>query len=60
MTDYLPRYIERHVSDDITRKMVFVGGPKQSGKTTMAKELCREAGFDFKKHYLNWDKGRSC
>ncbi len=55
MFDYLPRYIEKHVSDDLKRKMVFVGGPRQSGKTTMAKQLCYEAGFDIKKRYLNWD-----
>ena len=55
MFDYLPRYIEKHVSDDLKRKMVFVGGPRQSGKTTMGKQLCYEAGFDIKKRYLNWD-----
>ncbi len=55
MVDYLPRYIEKNVSDDLERKMVFVGGPRQTGKTTMAKQLCHEAGFDTKSRYLNWD-----
>ena len=55
LVDYLSRYIEKAVSDDLSRKMVFVGGPRQSGKTTMAKRLCHEAGFEVKKHYLNWD-----
>lgn len=55
LVDYLHRYIEKNVSDDLKRKMVFVGGPRQSGKTTMAKQLCNEAGFDTKTRYLNWD-----
>ena len=53
LVDYLPRYIEKNVSDDLERKMVFVGGPRQTGKTTMAKQLCHEAGFDTKSRYLN-------
>jgi len=55
LVDYLPRYIEKNVSDDLKHKMVFVGGPRQTGKTTMAKQLCHEAGFDTKTRYLNWD-----
>ncbi|MDY6987623.1 MAG: ATP-binding protein [Thermodesulfobacteriota bacterium] len=55
MDAYLRRYVEKTVTDDLKRKMVFVGGPRQSGKTTMAKRLCQEAGFDTKKRYLNWD-----
>ena len=55
MVDYLHRYVEKAVSDDVKRKMVFVGGPRQSGKTTMAKWLCETAGFDVGKRYLNWD-----
>jgi len=55
MVEYLHRYIEKAVTDDLKRKMVFVGGPRQSGKTTLAKRLCKAAGFDTKKRYLNWD-----
>lgn len=55
MAEYLHRYIEKAVTDDLRRKMVFVGGPRQSGKTTLAKRLCEAAGFDTKKRYLNWD-----
>jgi predicted AAA+ superfamily ATPase len=47
------RYIEPYVRDDLHKKMVFVGGPRQVGKTTMAKNiLSRE---DKGSHYLNWD-----
>jgi len=35
--------------------MVFIGGPRQSGKTTLAKHLCEQAGSDVKKRYLTWD-----
>ncbi|MGE3919961.1 MAG: AAA family ATPase [Gammaproteobacteria bacterium] len=44
------RYLAEHVEKDLSRKMVFVGGPRQVGKTTLAKTLL---GND--KGYLNWD-----
>lgn len=44
------RYLEQQVRADLRKKMVFVGGPRQVGKTTMARHLLEdEAG------YLNWD-----
>src|SRR3989304_3350726 len=44
------RYLEVQVRRDLRRKMVFVAGPRQVGKTTLAKRLLgRKAG------YLNWD-----
>lgn len=49
------RYIEKPVIDDLARKMVFIGGPRQAGKTTLAKHLCTSAGYDLKQRYLNWD-----
>lgn len=52
---YLHRYIEKPVIDDLSRKMVFIGGPRQAGKTTLAKHLCKSAGYDLKQRYLNWD-----
>jgi predicted AAA+ superfamily ATPase len=45
-----PRYLERQVRRDLGRKMVFVAGPRQVGKTTLARRILgRKAG------YLNWD-----
>jgi predicted AAA+ superfamily ATPase len=35
--------------------MVFVGGPRQSGKTTLVKHLCSQAGCAIEERYLNWD-----
>ena len=44
------RYLEEQVRQDLRRKMVFVAGPRQVGKTTLAKRLLgRKPG------YLNWD-----
>ena len=44
------RYIAETIQQDLARKMVFVAGPRQVGKTTLAKSLCRESDL-----YLNWD-----
>ena len=46
----LTRYLHAQVSRDLTRKMVFVAGPRQVGKTTLARSL-PHAGAG----YLNWD-----
>lgn len=45
-----PRYLVPQVRRDLRRKMVFVAGPRQVGKTTMARSL-RGAG----RGYLSWD-----
>ena len=55
MPKYLSRYIETSVRSDLSRKMVFIGGPRQSGKTTLAKHLCEQKGFEVDKRYFNWD-----
>ena len=55
MPEYISRYIESPVQKDLRRKMVFVGGPRQAGKTTLAKHLCQQAGCDLKSRYLSWD-----
>lgn len=44
------RYLERQIVEDLGRKMVFVAGPRQVGKTTLAKNLPGGAAG-----YLNWD-----
>jgi hypothetical protein len=54
-SNYITRYIEASVTDDLSRKMVFIGGPRQAGKTTLAKHLCQLAGCDISNRYLNWD-----
>ncbi|MCY4129190.1 MAG: ATP-binding protein [Gammaproteobacteria bacterium] len=46
--------MRRHVDDDLKQKMVFVGGPRQVGKTTLALDVL---GTVDRNHpaYLNWD-----
>ncbi len=47
------RYLTQYILEDLHDKMVFVGGPRQVGKTTLAREFVakhfRETG------YYNWD-----
>lgn len=50
----LTRYLEAPASSDLLKKMVFIGGPRQVGKTTLARELGRRA-FSGSFRYLNWD-----
>jgi predicted AAA+ superfamily ATPase len=44
------RYLRRAVEADLAEKMVFLGGPRQVGKTTLARSLPHG-----KTGYLNWD-----
>src|SRR5205823_3097256 len=44
------RYLKAQVESDLSRKMVFVAGPRQVGKTTLAKSLRGAAAG-----YLSWD-----
>ena len=54
----LPRYLLGAVREDLESKMVFLGGPRQVGKTTLALALLGAAG---PRHpaYLNWDDPRA-
>ena len=49
------RYISPHVAEDLRSKLVFVGGPRQVGKTTLAKSLLTQAGLSQESAYRNWD-----
>ncbi len=48
------RYLEKPVIEDLEKKMVFLGGPRQVGKTTLALKLLG-AKNDEHPAYLNWD-----
>lgn len=48
----MERYLRKSVESDLKKKMVFVGGPRQVGKTTLATQIL---GSQLKNHYLNWD-----
>ena len=50
------RYLDDYISRDLARKMVFVGGPRQVGKTTLAKaQLARLVAQGKAGRYFNYD-----
>lgn len=55
MKDYVVRYLEQCIVADLKKKMVFVAGPRQVGKTTMAQNLCHLFDCQVQDRYLNWD-----
>ena len=53
---YIKRYIEDAVKEDLQKKMVFISGPRQSGKTTLALKILQdEFGKMEDNFYLTWD-----
>ncbi len=50
-----PRYLRENVEDDLADKMVFVGGPRQVGKTTFALSILGTEADESARGYLNWD-----
>jgi uncharacterized protein len=48
--DSVQRYLEGPIRADLGQKMVFLSGPRQVGKTTLARHLLSNAPG-----YLNWD-----
>jgi predicted AAA+ superfamily ATPase len=45
------RYLTKYILNDVAKKMVFLSGPRESGKTTLVTELLKNLpGI-----YLNWD-----
>jgi len=47
------RYLSEPVQEDLSEKMVFVGGPRQVGKTTLARDCIASK---YKSSYYSWDK----
>lgn len=47
------RYCYPFIQHDLSKKMVFIGGPRQVGKTTLSQALCH--GQFSQGIYLNWD-----
>lgn len=45
------RYLQKQILRDLEKKMVFVAGPRQVGKTTLARSL-----LSSDQRYLNWDE----
>lgn len=49
----MQRYCQSFIAKDLEKKMVFVGGPRQVGKTILSKNLGEEYYKDYQ--YFNWD-----
>jgi uncharacterized protein len=50
------RYITKFIEEDLSQKMVFIGGPRQCGKTTVAKNVVMTWGSNPAANaYFNWD-----
>ena len=47
------RYLTEFVVEDLAEKMVFIGGPRQVGKTTIARDLIAKQFHQ--SGYYNWD-----
>jgi len=47
------RYLTKNILQDLSEKMIFVGGARQVGKTTLAKKIIAPNFKDFA--YYNWD-----
>jgi len=41
----MQRYLKKHLVEDLSRKMVFLGGARQVGKTTLVLSKMNEVGF---------------
>ena len=49
------RYIFHAISKDLEKKMVFIGGPRQVGKTTLSLQFFKSKASEKNIGYLNWD-----
>lgn len=54
MSEIHERYLAKLIKADLKKKMVFLGGPRQVGKTTLAQSLINNYK-DEHPAYLNWD-----
>lgn len=54
----MKRYLEKYIQEDLTTKMVFIGGARQVGKTTLSLSLLGlepPVKAPLPKAYINWD-----
>jgi len=49
----MERYLNQHIFEDLNEKMVFIGGPRQVGKTTLSNQVASKFFNIFE--YVNWD-----
>lgn len=53
------RYIAQFIKETITKRAVFIGGPRQVGKTTLALSFLGSKAGTKHRGYLNWDHAPS-
>jgi predicted AAA+ superfamily ATPase len=54
MMNIRQRYIKNHIVNDLKDRMVFIGGPRQVGKTTLSLTFLQKP-VESHPAYLNWD-----
>ena len=54
MSTLLTRYLASYIQNDLAERMVFLGGPRQVGKTVLSQTLIPNYK-DMHPAYLNWD-----
>jgi uncharacterized protein len=55
----MKRALYNNIIEDLNEKMVFLSGPRQVGKTTLACEVLQaQRGENWADYYLNWDDSR--
>ena len=52
MSAFKQRYLASYIEEDLQKKMVFLGGPRQVGKTALGLHLSEQFKHPL---YLNWD-----
>ncbi|MDT8392149.1 MAG: ATP-binding protein [Lentisphaeria bacterium] len=50
-----PRYLYNWIEEDLNERMVFIGGPRQVGKTTLSLDVLADPRREQASTYLNWD-----
>ncbi len=58
MREIRERYLREVIAGDLPERMVFVGGPRQVGKTTFALSFLKNPSVDHPA-YMNWDDVRA-
>ena len=51
----MKRYLQEKIREALSKRMVFVGGPRQVGKTTLALQILGPKASERHPAYLNWD-----